>query len=45
MQPDTFNNQRPQRQSSSSGENRTNTQTQTFNHTAQERTESWGNKN
>jgi len=45
MQPDTFNNQRPQRQSSNSGENRGNTQTNTFNHTAQERTESWGNKN
>ena len=46
MQPDTFNNQRPQRQSSNgSGENRGNTQTQTFNHTAQERTESWGTKN
>ena len=46
MQPDTFNNQRPQRQSSNgSGENRGNTQTNTFNHTAQERTESWGTKN
>ena len=46
MQPDTFNNQRSQRQSSNgSEENRGNTQTNTFNHTAQERTESWGNKN
>ena len=46
MQPDTFNNQRPQRQSSNgSGESRGNTQTQTFNHTAQERQDSWGTKN
>jgi len=47
MQPDTFNNQRPQRQSSNgnNGETRTNTQTQTFDHTSQQRTESWGTKN
>ena len=44
---DTFNNQRPQGQSynSSNGETRTNTQTQTFDHTSQQRTESWGTKN
>ena len=47
MQTDTFNNQRPQEQSSNSnnGETRTNTQTQTFDHTSQQRTESWGTKN
>ena len=47
--PDTFNRQRPHGNSSgynrSSGENRTNTQTQTFDHTPQQRTESWGTKN
>ena len=46
---DTFNNQRPQNNSGghnrSSGESRPNTQTQTFNHTPQQRTESWGTKN
>ena len=46
---DTFNNQRPQNNSGghnrSSGESRHNTQTQTFNHTPQQRTESWGTKN
>ena len=46
---DTFNNQRPHSNGGaynrSSGENRTNTQTQTFNHTPQQRTESWGTKN
>ena len=46
MQPDTFNNQRHQRQSSNgSGESRGNAQTQTFDHTSQQRTESWGTKN
>ena len=47
VHPDTFNNQRPQRQSSNgnNGETRTNTQTQTFDHTSQQRTESWGTKN
>ena len=47
VHPDTFNNQRPQGQSynSSNGETRTNTQTQTFDHTSQQRTESWGTKN
>ena len=46
MQPDTFNNQRPQRQASNgNGESRVNTHTNTFNHTAQERQESWGTKN
>ena len=47
--PDTFNSQRPQNNSGgynrSSGENRTNTPTKTFNHTPQQRTESWGTKN
>jgi len=47
--PDTFNRQRPQNNSGeynrSSGENRTNTPTKTFNHTPQQRTESWGTKN
>ena len=46
---DTFNNQRPHNNSGaynrSSGENRANTQTQTFDHTPQQRTESWGTKN
>tara|TARA_R100001443_G_scaffold25271_2_gene38060 strand:+ start:14248 stop:14553 length:306 start_codon:yes stop_codon:yes gene_type:complete len=46
MQPDTFNNQRPQRQASNgNGESRVKTHTNTFNHTAQERQESWGTKN
>ena len=49
VHPDTFNNQRPQNNSGghnrSSGESRPNTQTQTFNHTPQQRTESWGTKN
>ena len=46
MQPDTFNNQRPQRQASNgNGESRVKTHTNTFNHTAQERQESWGPKN
>ena len=47
VHPDTFNNQRQQRQSSNgnNGETRTNTQTQTFDHTSQQRTESWGTKN
>ena len=47
VHPDTFNNQRPQRQSSNgnNGETRNNTQTQTFDHTSQQRTESWGTKN
>ena len=47
VHPDTFNNQRTQRQSSNgnNGETRTNTQTQTFDHTSQQRTESWGTKN
>ena len=46
MQPDTFNNQRSQRQvSNGNGESRVNTHTNTFNHTAQERQESWGTKN
>jgi len=48
-QIDTFNNHRPQNNSGeynrSSGENRTNTPTKTFNHTPQQRTESWGTKN
>ena len=47
--PDTFNRQRPQNNSGgynrSSGEKRTNTPTKTFNHTPQQRTESWGTKN
>lgn len=46
---DTFNNQRPQNNSGeynrSTGENRSNTQTNTFDHTPQQRTESWGTKN
>ena len=46
MQPDTFNNQRPQRQASNgNGESRVKTHTNTFNHPAQERQESWGTKN
>ena len=48
-QIDTFNNQRPQNNSGgynrSSGEKRTNTGTKTFDHTPQQRTESWGTKN
>ena len=39
MQTDNFNNQRHQRQSSNgSGESRGNAQTQTFDHTSQQRT-------
>ena len=47
--PDTFNRQRPHNNSGgynrSSGEKRTNTGTKTFDHTPQQRTESWGTKN
>ena len=49
--PDTFNNRRPNTNGGgynrSSGENRTNTNTgtKTFDHTPQQRTESWGTKN
>ena len=49
--PDTFNNRRPNNNGGgynrSSGENRTNTNTgtKTFDHTPQQRTESWGTKN
>ena len=47
--PDTFNRQRPHNNSGgynrSSGEKRTNTPTKTFDHTPQQRTESWGTKN
>ena len=47
--PDTFNRQRPQNNSGgynrSSGETKSSTQTQTFDHTPQQRTESWGTKN
>jgi len=46
--PDTFNNQRPNNSGEynrSSGENKSSTQTQTFDHTPQQRTESWGTKN
>ena len=49
--PDTFNRQRPHNNSGgynrSSGEKRTNTNTgtKTFDHTPQQRTESWGTKN
>ena len=46
---DTFNNQRPHNNSGgyngNNGETRSNTQTQTFDHTPQQRTESWGTKN
>ena len=46
---DTFNNQRPENNSGGynrgTGENRSNTQTNTFDHTPQQRTESWGTKN
>ena len=46
---DTFNNQRPHSNSGgyngNNGETRSNTQTQTFDHTPQQRTESWGTKN
>tara|TARA_R110000796_G_scaffold194676_1_gene311028 strand:+ start:1422 stop:1760 length:339 start_codon:yes stop_codon:yes gene_type:complete len=48
-QIDTFNNRRPHNNSGgynrSSGEKRTNTGTKTFDHTPQQRTESWGTKN
>ena len=47
--PDTFNRQRPYNNSGgynrSSGEKRTHTPTKTFDHTPQQRTESWGTKN
>ena len=47
--PDTFNRQRPYNNGGgynrSSGEKRTNTGTKTFDHTPQQRTESWGTKN
>ena len=46
---DTFNNQRLHNNSGgynrNNGETRSNTQTQTFDHTPQQRTESWGTKN
>ena len=46
MQPDTFNNQRPNNQGNSRVETTGRSHSgNTFNHTAQERTESWGNKN
>ena len=46
MQPDTFNNQRPNNQGNSRVETTGRSHSgNTFNHTAQERTESWGTKN
>ena len=48
VHPDTFNNQRPNNQGNSRVETTGRSHsgnTNTFNHTAQQRTESWGTKN